>query len=306
MGSSIQIIDYAALAEALRLVAPQAFAGTGADSTNGVVSSGGSGRGVVVEPGALASAARGEAVKGSSGVKAKQEGKCSASWADEVQESEVAVVAERASDDGSESSGGSVTFSCDPPVASGATCETVKFGGLSDEFPQAASPAVTSEQASEGFYARFVRDPGAIALRKQLVRMAGGKMPKCAHADIAVCSFAAGVMPSVAVLGKKRLKTLAAVGDAAITMHLVMHVVASGGDVESAQAARSKYTSNAHLREVMLKTGLVRHVRYPSGVDPKVTAATATAFEAIVGVLSLYRPVVFTQRFLQTAGVLVV
>lgn len=293
MSNTFQTIDYAALANALLRAAPEVVAGAGADSTRGVV-----------EPRGAVSSGAVVAMLAGLGKPAVEE-LSPVSWADEVQESKAEAVLGEGSDEGSGSSGGSVTFDCEPPAAVEAVRSVVKFGGFGDNFEQAVSSAVTKEQAGEGYYAGFVRDPSAVALRERLESMVGVKFPKAARADIAVCSFTAGVMPSVAVEGKKRLKALAAVGDAAITTFLVTHVIAQGRDVESAQAARSKCTSNVNLRTVMAKTGLVRHVRYPSGVDSEVTKATATAFEAIVGVLFLYRPPLYTQRFLLRAGVFV-
>lgn len=199
-----------------------------------------------------------------------------------------------ASDSGSDSAGSGGL----PGEVSEVVRKTVRFGGFSDEF------GGTVRRSRGGFFSEVVRREQALSLKKLVERLGGAKLPKVAMVDLAMCTFAAGCMPDAFVDGKARLRSLASVGDAAITMHLVVHVLASGKNVESAQAVRSRVTSNKNMIAVMQRYGFLGLVSYPSGVDPGTTVATATAFEAVVGVLALYRPIVVVQTFLANVGVL--
>lgn len=170
-----------------------------------------------------------------------------------------------------------------PPL--GSEVQKVKFGGLSDTY---TVEAVREAFQGAGFF-KLARAPAAIALRDKIASFAGVKMPKAAQGDIAVCMYTAGTMPVVMVKGKERLRMLAALGDAAITMHIVMTEISRGNNVESMQSARSKWTSNPMLAKVLVGTGLSSHIVYAPGVNPETATTSATAFEAIVGVIALYR-----------------
>lgn len=154
-----------------------------------------------------------------------------------------------------------------------------------------------------GYYARVVRNDRAVRLRKLLEQNIGCKIPKSAQEDLAITTFAAGVMPDAVADGKKRLRMLATVGDAALTLQLAIRQMALGSTVESAQSIRSRLTSNKSLIDVMVRTQIVDFVLYPSGVDPGSTVATATAFEAILGVLTLTVADEFVRKFLEFCGI---
>lgn len=206
------------------------------------------------------------------------------SWADAVEEEEALKLSggESALDDAA--SLGSVEMPSGKPVSPLVT--RVVFGGLSDGFEEKASTKVESEP---GYFRTVVRNPNAVALRKKLEAIIGHKIPKVAHESLALCTFTAGVMPSSVVSGRDRVRTLAAVGDAALTMAIVVKEWSQGNTVESCQSARTRMTNNRHLCDVMKQFGFIQHIAYAPGVDPFSTVGTATAFEAILGVLVLYR-----------------
>jgi len=228
------------------------------------------------------------------------------SWADAVEEEHRGSSAggESVSDTGSHSDG-SVVMPVRPVAVGEKVKQAVKFGGMGDWFPtpEYAQRDLCSP-GKPGYFAAIVRRGEAVRLRERVTELCGAKLPKEARESLAICTFAAGVMPDVVKDGKRRLRTLAAVGDAALTLHLVTHQWAINATVESAQAARSRLTSNKHLNLVMAQTGLLQYVSFPGGVDPVTTTGTATAFEAILGVLVLFRSPDVVRQFLLSVGLL--
>jgi len=202
-----------------------------------------------------------------------------------------------ADDQVSEASEGSVSGGS-PGVVGAAVRERIKFGGLADSYSQ------DQGQKSTGFYAVTSRRSETLQLKSSIEALSGVKLPKRALVDLGICLYAAGSMPVAIQDGKARLRSLAAVGDAALTLHLATSQMMRGRNVESAQGVRSRLTSNIVLREVMVQRGFMRFMSYPSGVDPATTAATATALEAIIGVVTLYRDSGNVLRFLSTLGLL--
>lgn len=213
------------------------------------------------------------------------------SWSDEVEE-EVSRGKEQVCSLDSSVSDESVTFAGPVVSVSEATKRAVSFGGMADWFPG------VTPQGTKGFYADIVRGERAVALRAAVSKLAGCKLPKASHESFALCTFAAGAIPSSFVSGKERLRMLAAVGDAAITFHLTASMWSVGASVEKLQDRRSRVASNANLRSVMTKMHLLKYVAYPPGADPATTGATSTALEAIVGALSLYRDAGTVRAFL--------
>lgn len=218
------------------------------------------------------------------------------SWADAVEDS---LDEERVASGASESDGSLEFVGGMVPVRDDVR-NKVKFGGMSDSFPSSE----VKISATSGYYKTVVRNSRAVELRAFVQGIVGVKLPKVAHEDLAVCTYAAGCMPDAVVNGKARLRSLAAVGDAAITLHLVTNSWAKGRAVESAQRERTSRTSNMAMVTLMNKTAMVKFIAFPSGVDPRSSVASATAFEAIVGVLVLYRSPDVVQRFLCGTGML--
>lgn len=206
------------------------------------------------------------------------------SWADAVEEEEALKLKAGESVTDDVASVGSVEMPSRKPVSPLGT--RLVFGGLSDGFDEATSAKMESEP---GYFRTVVRNPNALALRKKLETITGYKIPKVAHESVALCTFTAGVMPTSVLNGRDRVRTLAAVGDAALTMAIVVKQWSLGNTVESCQAMRTRVTNNRHLCEVMKRFGFIDHIAYAPGVDPYSTVGTATAFEAILGVLVLYR-----------------
>jgi len=200
-------------------------------------------------------------------------------------------------DRGSDVSEGSVSGGS-PGVVGEAVRARVKFGGLADSYGRDQGPK------GEGFYAITSRRSETVQLKSSIFALSGVKLPKASLVDLGICLYAAGSMPVAINDGKARLRSLAAVGDAALTLHLATSQMMRGKNVESAQGIRSRLTSNVVLRNVMVQRGFMKFMSYPSGVDPATTAATATALEAIIGVVALYRDSGSVLRFLNTLGLL--
>lgn len=220
------------------------------------------------------------------------------SWADAVEEEERATAEALSVVSSSESvSSGSVKMPADRPVIS--SDARVVFGGLSDCY-KVEQLAVTPGQA--GYYKTVVRGPNAVALRKRVEQLCGAKIPKAGHESLALCTFTAGTMPTTVVSGKDRLRTLAAVGDAALTLALATHEWSMGRGVESSQGLRTRKTNNQHLCSVVAKYGLGQFVSYAPGVDARTTIGSATALEAMIGVVALYRSPSILVQFLTNLG----
>lgn len=269
------LIDYDALAAALlRAGSRIAPVGLGGDA---------SGAGVGICPNVD------RKVDGSSGV---------ASWADAVEEDEQRSASSAGLDGVDQASSvGSVEMPEVRPKRSGAALPT--FGGLADSY---AVSGRTPGGTKTGYYSTVVRGPNAVALRKRIEEMIGIKIPKVAHEALAICTFTAGTMPAAVAGGKDRLRSLAAVGDAALTLVLCTNQWSKGCNVESSQAVRTRLTNNAHLARVMRKAALVQYIAFAPGVDPLTGTPTATAFEAILGVLALYRSHEAVVAFVRAVG----
>jgi len=297
---SIGIIDYDALAAAMLRagVARNLTSGDGLEvpATRGL----GEFR-VLAEPvtGTAMTASPDDAsVAGGSGVALERKitETSSTDWSALVEnELKIAAAESPPSDPGSGQSDGSVTFARDKPKWSSEVSK-LQFGGM------AKGKTVDTVLASSGYYSTVVRNPRAVSLRKLLESRLGCKIPKIAHESLAIVTYAAGCMPDAVHEGKRRLRTLAAVGDAALTLQLTLHCWRTELSVESAQAVRSRLTSNKALIDTMVRMKFVDFVSYPSGVDPSITGATATAFEALLGVLTLYCVDTVVLDFLELCG----
>lgn len=173
---------------------------------------------------------------------------------------------------------------------------SVRFGAITDELPE-----VTKQ---DGYFATNIRHERAKSMRQALAALCGAKLPKAAEVDIATCTYTAGTMPTAMANGKARLRMLAAIGDSAITLALACDVAARGKNVEAFQNERSTVTSGKEFCRLLTTTGLVNYVSYAPGVDPATTNASATAFEALVGVLVIYRPFYVVMDMLRNVKVI--
>jgi len=187
------------------------------------------------------------------------------------------------------------------PVVVSDDARKVKFGGMSDRHEGLRTVV---DVPKSGFFADVVRGARARALGDLVREFTGHVLPKAANWDRAVCTFTAGTMPDALHGGKDRLRALAALGDAVISVHVVASVVAQNGRVESVQQVRSKVTSDAALRAACVGMGLVSCVAFPPGVDPATSKPAATAFEAVVGLLAVYREEAVVLAFLRGAQIL--
>lgn len=177
--------------------------------------------------------------------------------------------------------------------------ETVKFGGIVDAYGDGGRPGGTPVL---GFCALTSRRHQTKLLADCVSKLMGVKIPKGAMIELGVCTYTAGTMPDIVRDGVAKLRSLAAIGDAAVTLHVTAAAYAKGLDVRSAQSIRSAKTSNSNMCEIMKKTGMYEFVTYAPGVDPFTSTTSATAFEAIVGVLVMYRTFEDVKVFLGKVG----
>jgi len=211
----------------------------------------------------------------------------------------VGQVSDEGERSGSETSSSSLSGGS-PGVVSDAVKASVAFGGFADGLA-----GVDQVEKSGGFYRNVVRGANVVALKREIEKVCGCKLPKMAMRDLLVCTFAAGAMPDSVDGGKARLRSLAAIGDASVTLHLSVHALSAGKSVEWLQGERSKRTSDAFFREIMKNRAWSGLMTFPPGVDAGTATSAATAFEAVVGVLTLYREVAVVRAFLTRVGVLV-
>lgn len=152
--------------------------------------------------------------------------------------------------------------------------------------PAAGVEGVVVPKKAGGF-AENVRTHNASQLRAELL-VKGIKLPKVAAADVALVTHTAATVPDFFERGREKLRALAVLGDAALTLVLVERAVAVGKDVASAQSARSSLLSDVHLMAVFDKSKLRNFVTYAGGVNPAKSKTGATAFEAIAGLVYKY------------------
>lgn len=213
------------------------------------------------------------------------------SWSEEVEESARGGVG-----CGSESS---LEMPSRPEVSD--KVKALEFG-MAKCYPQVGVAEVGGTAKSEpvGFYKTYVNNPQTKALQTKLEDLCGEKLPKQCRRDLALCCYTAGSMPDELIGGKERLKGLAVLGDATITLHVTTAVVQSGKVVQSAQKARSDFTSDVFLCSVLVSKGLVGMVSAPPGVNLRQSKPGATALEAMVGVVALHcSPMVVKQLVLR-------
>jgi len=300
---STSSINYDQLAAALLRAGLGSNVGTNAHGTgasgvaegSGAVVAGGGVTGVGSANEVEVAGVVGEAVRGDGREHADVE-----SWADAVEreESESSGEAHRADD--AVSSSGSFEFAPGVARVPVGAAAGVKFGGYADAY----GGGVVTRDSSSGYYKTVVRGVNAQQLKKKVEELAQVKVPKMAMESLAVCTFTAGTMPDMVASGKHRLRSLAAVGDASLTLALSVDQWARGAMVDSAQSLRSRITSNSKLSAIFVNSGLASCVTYAPGVDPLTAVTSATALEAIVGVLTIYRDTGAVRRFLMALGLI--
>jgi hypothetical protein len=222
------------------------------------------------------------------------------SWADAVEHSEQLGV-DVGKAEGSDSGASVSSVEIPGRFKHSAGVRKVQFGGLCDGVEVQVDGRCTDKG---GYFATVVKNANSVAFCDWVAMMAGVKLPKKARESLSLCTYTAGTMPDVAFRGKDTLNSLAAIGDAMFTTTLCVTLWARGDTVERGQAVRSKMTSNARITKAMVECGLVRHIAYAPGVDAATSKATATAFEAIVGVLTLYRGHEAVRAFIRYTGLL--
>lgn len=212
--------------------------------------------------------------------------------AEVVENGEGSVTAE------SEESGGSVEIVGGIPVSD--AVKRVKFGGVADCHP-GVGPVVEPEVR---FMATYVRTQSVREFKCYLERLSGCRFPKAHLQDLALCRYALATVPGAFAGGKRRLRQFMAVGDAALTLHVVTRAVRRGLDVESAQSARAKFTSNARLQQACVTSGLAKFLVAPGGVELGETKTGADAVEAVVGLLAMYRGADACVQYMTALGLL--
>lgn len=145
---------------------------------------------------------------------------------------------------------------------------------------------------------RYVRTEAYRGMMKAL-KVAGVEVPKKARYDLALVTFSAAVMPEFFRDGKARLRSYAAVGDAAMTLVAMEDAMLNGMVVESAQNFRSTVLSDASMKSAFVRSAYRDFVSFGSGVDPATSKAGSTALEAIAGVVSMYVGVDAVRKYMK-------
>lgn len=217
----------------------------------------------------------------------KPVGKDLALMVDDLSENvSVSASGEKCDHEGSESSGGSLRMP----------------QGLSSHLGVGESVSVKVPQlgvdiSAGGFFQRCVRTPRVEALASLLREITGVKMPRSSYEELALASFTTATVPSDFVDGAKRIRGLAAIGDAALSLAVVATLYRNGETVQNVQYVRSGVLSNAVMSKACCASGLSAHIIYPNGVHPSSSKLSADALEAVAGVLSLWMSPVAVHKY---------
>ena len=101
---------------------------------------------------------------------------------------------------------------------------------------------------------------------------------------------------------KRRLRSLEALGDSAITLVLAQDNYARGESVQRFQDLRSRVTNNKVLSETFVSRIPAGFVSFAGGVDPNAGVTGAKALEAIFGAIWLKSGVSGVSKFLRFLG----
>jgi len=162
-----------------------------------------------------------------------------------------------------------------------------------------------TEGNTVGFMAQYVRTPRVKELECLMTELSGSKIPRSAYGDLAMARYTAATLPAAFIDGRARLKALAGVGDAALTLALMSYGYRKGKKIDSLQVARGLLTDGV-LARAFAVSKLASHVVVAGDVNLANTKTGATALEAFAGVLSLYCNRDAVQRFMESFNLQIV
>jgi len=175
------------------------------------------------------------------------------------------------------------------PEVSGERIGQLRAAGYTEETSRTLARAAGKQPTmSGGFFKSIIRDPVVQDVVQLLATMARHKIPKSGHADVALATFTAATVPDSFVNGRARLRSLALVGDAALSTAFLTMMYRRGGSFEALNQFKANQLSDQRLKKLFAKSPLAQHVRVAGGVDLTVSKTSATAAEAFAGVLHLY------------------
>lgn len=215
------------------------------------------------------------------------------SWADEVEQA---------------ASESSVELAGAPRISAG--IRKLRFGGGDEEVADekdddrkngVAFAAVGKNVNEVNGMKRYVKTENARAIAR-LLKTVGVVLPKRGQFDLALVTYSAATMPSFFVGGKAKYKSLAVIGDAALTLVAVSDAAENGMQVDSAQYFRSTVLSDANMRRAFAKSSYVSYISFGTAIDPSTSKTGATALEAIAGVVYKYCGVDAVRRYAQQVG----
>jgi len=172
--------------------------------------------------------------------------------------------------------------SVDEPL--GSPSRVVHYGGVAVQ----GAGAGAEIGPGSSFFAAHVRNPRVRGLRSWLARVTGMMLPKQAMYDLALASHARGAVPVGFASGQQQLRMIEVVGDAAVSLVMVMRCYGQGEAINTVQDRRSRELSTANMARVCVDSGLAAHAVFSSGVDPATTKSGADVLEAVAGVYMHY------------------
>jgi len=218
------------------------------------------------------------------------------SWAEEVQ----AVEDARHSEDGDERGSAGSRESSESWAGVAGNQAKLPMGAYGGAVMHASEGQVG---VGGDFFKQHVNTPRVLAFKDWLEKLVGVKVPKAARGELALASYSLGTVPAAFTNGQERLRTLAALGDAAMSLALVSEMYRKKKPVSSVQNARSALLSNTSMVSVCTSSGLIQHVVFPSGVAPN-SKTSGEAVEAVAGVLYLWRPFGAVVAYVRALGLL--
>lgn len=205
----------------------------------------------------------------------------SGSWADEVEDDNVRREV-------------GLVMPADAPVVRG-DVRSVVFGGTVDKSDAPVLPR-------DSFFKTYVKTAQVDALRHVLQDALGVKFPRAAGEELALCVWSTATVPVAFHKGPDRLRSLAAVGDGALTFAVVGRLYQLGAQVRSMQQVRGTWLSDASMQRALVEKKvdgrvLSSYFSFPANTDPRYSKIGADAVEAVAGVLSRYFHVSYVLKY---------
>lgn len=200
-------------------------------------------------------------------------------------------------------------------VSTSPVLKTMKFGewdGASDDENAVVDTVVGRVNATHvpttsvvKFWRDVVRSPNTRAVAKAMCDVVGvEKLPGKAWLDLALATYTSATVPAAFKNGRAQLKSLALVGDAALTDWLAREAFRLGAEASSTQEIRSKSLGTQSQCVMLDALGWLRYVSVASGVSPLQSKVGADVFESFAGVISIHFGRDGVQKFCDVVGLI--